>query len=157
MPNLKWSNLNHMQIGKYAEYFSKMEFTSYGLYIYTSEVDDHGVDFVVKSPQGAFYEVQVKSIRNTNYVFIPKDKIKLDERHLVCLIHFVNDKMPEMYVFPATVWKMPNAIFVDRLYDKPGQKSKPEWGINYSTKNVNLLNDYMSDKFLQELSAIKSP
>ena len=70
MPNLKWSNLNHMQIGKYAEYFSKMEFTSYGLYIYTSEVDDHGVDFVVKSPQGAFYEVQVKSIRNTNYVLI---------------------------------------------------------------------------------------
>ena len=151
MPSLKWSNLNHIQIGKYAEYYSKMEFTSYGLYVYTSEVDDHGVDFVIKTQKGVFYEVQVKSIRKTNYAFIPKDKIELDDRHLVCLLRFTDDESPEMYVFPATVWNTPNEIFVDRLYDKPGQKSKPEWGINYSTKNVHLLDNYKADIFLPKL------
>ena len=48
MPNTSWSNLNHMQLGKYAEYYAKMEFTSYGYDVYTSEVDDHGVDFVAR-------------------------------------------------------------------------------------------------------------
>ena len=37
-----------MQLGKYAEYYSKMEFTSYGYDVYTSEIDDHGVDFAAK-------------------------------------------------------------------------------------------------------------
>ena len=74
MPNLNWSKLNHMQIGRYAEYYAKMEFTSYGYDVYTSEVDDHGVDFVAKSPQGVFLEVQVKAVRD-NYVFIRKNNI----------------------------------------------------------------------------------
>lgn len=61
MPNLKWSELTPMQLGQYAEYYSKMEFTSYGYDVYTSEVDDHGVDFVAKdSKSDIFYEVQVK-------------------------------------------------------------------------------------------------
>jgi hypothetical protein len=43
MPNLNWSQLNHLQLGRYAEYYAKMEFASYGFDVYTSEVDDHGV------------------------------------------------------------------------------------------------------------------
>ena len=45
---MDWTKLNNLQLGKYAEYFAKMEFAKYGLDVYTSEVDDHGVDFVVK-------------------------------------------------------------------------------------------------------------
>ena len=61
MPNLKWSELKSMQLGRYAEYYAKMEFASYGYEVYTSEVDDHGVDFVVKVPGAEkFYEVQVR-------------------------------------------------------------------------------------------------
>ena len=39
MPNLVWSKLNHLQLGKYAEYYAKMEFASYGFEVYSSEVD----------------------------------------------------------------------------------------------------------------------
>ena len=70
MPNTKWSELSAMQLGRYAEYYAKMEFTSYGFDVYTSEVDDHGVDFIAKSKDGIYFEVQVKSVRNDNYVFI---------------------------------------------------------------------------------------
>ena len=43
-----WSSLNALQIGKYAEYYAKMEFTLYGFDVFTSEVDDKGIDFVAK-------------------------------------------------------------------------------------------------------------
>ena len=49
MPNKHWLRLNHLQLGRYAEYLSKMEFASYGFEIYSSEVDDHGVDFISDS------------------------------------------------------------------------------------------------------------
>ena len=156
MPNLNWSRLTHMQIGKYAEYYCKMEFTSYGLDVYTSEVDDHGVDFVIKDRRGNFYEVQVKSIRKTNYAFIPKDKIKTDKAHLVCLVKFTDGEMPKLYVFPATVWNNPNEVFVDRPYDKEMQKSKAEWGINYSKKHLDILEIYAAEKTLDVLENCSS-
>ncbi len=145
MPRLKWSELSHLQLGQYAEYYSKMEFTSYGYDVYTSEVDDHGVDFIAKNPKtGAFYEVQVKALRKSNYAFIKKDKITLDDKHIVCFLKFEDDKTPEVYIFDATVWNNPNAVFVDRAnYDIP------EWGINYSKKNIDILEQHKEEKFFE--------
>lgn len=54
MPNTEWNKLNPLQPGKYGEYFEKMEFASYGLEAYTTEVDDHGVDFIVKDQNNRF-------------------------------------------------------------------------------------------------------
>lgn len=66
MPNMIWSRLTPLQLGRYGEYWAKMEFASYGFDIYTSEVDDHGVDFVARDPvAGIYYEVQVKSAGET--------------------------------------------------------------------------------------------
>ena len=68
MPNTQWSSLSRLQLGRYAEYYAKMEFASYGYDVYSSEVDDHGVDFIAKSPKDhQYYEVQVKSSRNNTY------------------------------------------------------------------------------------------
>ena len=39
------------------------------------------------------------------------------------------------------------AAFVSRDYDKPEQKSKPEWGINYSLKNAPLLEPYRAENY----------
>jgi predicted GNAT family N-acyltransferase len=52
MPNTIWSKLNSLQLGRYAEYYAKMEFASYGFEIYTSELDDHGIDFIAKTKSG---------------------------------------------------------------------------------------------------------
>lgn len=151
MPSMKWTQLNHIQLGRYGEYYAKMEFTSYGYDVYTSEVDNHGVDFVVKNPNNNhFYEVQVKSICKCNYAFIKKDKILLDDYHLVCLLHFIDGELPDMYIIPATVWKSPCRLFADRKYNKQGQKTKPEYGINYSKRNLNLLNKYTAEKYFIE-------
>lgn len=64
-----WSKLNNLQLVRYAEYFTKMEFAFYGLEVYTSEVDDHGIDFIVKDKKGRFCEIQVKAKTEKGYVF----------------------------------------------------------------------------------------
>jgi hypothetical protein len=98
LPNLIWSRLNRMQLGRYAEYYAKMEFASYGFDVYTSEVDDHGVDFVAKPLQShAYYEIQVKSSRDFGYVYIPKDKMQPTANRAVCYMHFIDGKLPEKY------------------------------------------------------------
>ena len=67
MPRMKWDKLNQRQLGQYGEYYAKMEFASYGYDVYTSEVDDHGVDFVARDiVTGTFYEVQVIILSDEN-------------------------------------------------------------------------------------------
>jgi hypothetical protein len=60
------TRLNHMQLSRYAEYFVKMEFILYGFDVYTSEVDDRGIDFVLRKGDTRYFDMQVKSIRNLN-------------------------------------------------------------------------------------------
>src|SRR5437879_12301684 len=79
MEKFDWSVLNPLQLGRYAEYFVKMEFTRLGFDVYTSEVDDRGIDFVIRKSGDRYYDVQVKSLRysGTKYVFFLKDKYDL--------------------------------------------------------------------------------
>lgn len=151
MPRMKWSELTTQQLGQYGEYFAKMEFASYGYDVYTSEVDDHGVDFVVKEPDGSFYEVQVKSVRQDNYLPIPHSKFQANfsDRFLICYIRFKDEEMPKMYLIPTSAWNTPNALLPNYLYDK-GQKSDPEIGINYNQKNAPLLEEWKAENFFEE-------
>ena len=52
-----WGNLNHLQIGKFAEYLAVMEFSIHGLDVYTSEVDDKGIDFIVRINENTHIDV----------------------------------------------------------------------------------------------------
>ncbi|MBN2794581.1 MAG: DUF4365 domain-containing protein [Clostridia bacterium] len=127
-----------------------MEFSSYGLEVYTSEVDDHGIDFIAKTKLGNYIELQVKSARHTNYVFMQKNKwnIESESTYLVLLI-FADNKLPDVYLVPATDWKMPNTLLSDKNYE--GLKSVPEYGINISKKNEHLLNNYKLEAIMSKL------
>ena len=147
MPSKKWSELTGLGIGRYAEYYAKMEFTSYGFEVFTSEIDDHGVDFVAHHPKDkTYFEIQVKSVRDFNYVFIRKDKMSspsggtLPSNRIVCLLRFEENELPEVYLIPAKAWENPDALLKDKDYE--GQKSTPEWGLNISRKNLKLLKKY---------------
>lgn len=55
MYNLNWSRdelQNRQKLGTFREYYAKMTLASYGMSIYTSEVDDHGIDFVAETKSG---------------------------------------------------------------------------------------------------------
>ena len=68
---------------------------------------------------------------------------------MVCYIRFVDGNLPEIFVIPSTVWNNCNNdnVFVNKDYNKPGQKSKPEWGINISNKNLNELKKYSAANY----------
>ena len=150
MPNSNWSILSSLQIGRYAEYYAKMEVASYGFDVYTSEVDDHGIDFVCKKKNmSEFMQIQVKSIREYGYVFMQETKWDINNENLyLILLIFNNDKLPNVYLIPASEWKNENLLFKFKKYE--GLKSDPEYGLNLSKKNL-----YLLEPFRFEASILK--
>ena len=150
MPNTEWSKLNGLQIGRYAEYYAKMEFASYGFDVYTSEVDDHGIDFIAKTKGGRFLEIQVKSIRQTNYVFMQKEKWDIHNPDVfLALLLFSEGELPDFYLIPASAWQTPNALLCEKEYE--GLKSKPEYGLNLSKKNMQMLQTFKMENTFRTL------
>ena len=143
MPRYQWAALNTQQAGAFAEYFVKMELTMYGFEVYTTEVDDRGIDFVARKARGPFIEVQVKSLRGYGYVFMQKTKFEIRPDVFLALGLLFDDQAPRLFLIPATVWLKPNEVFVDRPYE--GLKSKPEWGVNVSRKNLPILEQFAYD------------
>jgi len=129
-----WSRLTHLQVGRYGEYLVKMEFTLFGFDVYTSEVDDKGIDFVIRKGEDSYYDVQVKSVRTLNYFYITKEKFSPRGGLLLALVVLSEGKEPKIYLIPSMEWLQPDGVLVDRTYE--GKKSAPEWGINLSTRNL---------------------
>ena len=148
MENVKWSLLNSLQLGRYSEYFAKMEFTLNGFDVFTSEVDNKGVDFIVKL-NNQYFEVQVKSARDNNYIFFPKDKFELKQNLLATIILFQDFHNPEIFLIPSLEWQSPNTLLVSRDYE--GKKSKPEWGFSRTIKNRDLLLNYQFNRVIEQI------
>lgn len=139
-----WSRLNHLQVGKYAEYFAKMECVLHGFDVYSAEVDDKGIDFVIRKSSDRYYDVQVKSVRHFNYIFFQKSKFELRANMLAAVVFFIPNEAPNLFLIPSTVWLSPNACFVSRDYTD--KKSKPEWGLYVTSKTYSMLAEYSFDK-----------
>ena len=149
MNRYDWDRLNHLQLGRYAEYYAKMEFTLFGFDVYSAEVDDHGIDFIIRKGENTYYDVQVKSARGLNYIFFHKDKFTPRRNLLAAIVLFMQGELPKFYLIPSVVWLEPNALFVSRDYE--GKKSKPEWGLNLSQRNLPLLSQFVFDEMVLRL------
>ena len=154
MKKYNWEALNSIQVGRYAEYYSKMEFTLFGFDIYSPEIDDKGIDFVLRK-NTRFIEIQVKSVRieKTSYVFMPKDKFPPHKSLALCLVLFENFQLPKLYIIPSEAWLEPDDLLADMNYGFE-KKSKPEYGLRLSRKNLPLLEKYdfniVIEKLVQE-------
>jgi hypothetical protein len=148
----EWKHLSKLQLGKYAEYLVKMEFTSYGFEVFSPEVDEHGIDFIVKGKRGSFLEIQVKSTRKNANILAEKKKFNINNKNLyMAVLIFKDGVIPHIYLIPADAWKKGNALFVERNYGKQGQTSKPEYGLNISNKNFEMLKQYEFEKIIQKI------
>jgi hypothetical protein len=126
----RWSSLNRLQLGRYAEYFFKMQFVLAGFDVYGAEVDDRGIDFVLRREPGVYWDVQVKSVRDDNYVFFKKSQFRIRPNLLAALALFNDDAEPALYLISSMEWNSPAGCFVSRDYE--GRSSAPEYGINLS-------------------------
>jgi hypothetical protein len=152
MARYNWKPLSKQQVGAYAEYFVKMEFTMHNLQVYSTEVDDHGIDFVARQGPGSFIEVQVKSLRSSSgYVFVQKEKFCVHPSLYLALVILLEGEAPKLYLIPSTAWLEPNGVLVVREYE--GLKSPPEYGINLSAKSLPILGAYLFDSIVAKLGA----
>ena len=103
--NYTWIKLNRHQLGKYGEYFAKMEFTRAGFDVYTSEVDDKGIDFVIRKNESQYYDIQVKSLRNCHYIFSKGRVFESRNNLYIVLILFKEDEQPVLLLVPSSDWK----------------------------------------------------
>lgn len=154
MFNLNWSRkeLTKQRLGSFGEYYAKMVLASYGMSIYTSEVDDHGVDFVAETKRG-FIKFQVKTVRHdTNYVYMLEEHFDVEDDTLFLFLSILTDgELPVSYIVPATVWKDDvTGMFVHRTYE--GKKSKPEYGMNLSAKNIPFIENYKLEKMIDRIN-----
>jgi len=126
-----------------------MEFTLARFDVYTAEVDDKGIDFVIRKDENTYYDIQVKSVRGFNYIFLLKEKVVLRKNLYAAIVIFIEEKPPQLYLIPSLVWSNPNGLFVSRDYE--GKKSNPEWGINLAKKYIPLLKEYEFSKVINTL------
>lgn len=127
----EWSHLDGPQrVGEFGELLVSLELTRQGFEIFKSAVDDRGIDLLVRLGPGCCSEVQVKTIRGMNYVFVRKQHFALNESRSIALVVLLEGQEPLMYLIPSLVWQEPVSPFVDRDYE--GLKSQPEYGINIS-------------------------
>lgn len=153
MYNLNWSRkeLTRQKLGTFCEYYAKMSLASYGMNIFTSEVDDHGIDFVAETKRG-FLKFQVKAIRNgTHYVFMREKHFMVSDNSLYLILILLKDgEHPAVYLIPASVWKNANSkLFVYHSYE--GKASCPEYGVNISSKNMEELERYRLPSMIDDL------
>ena len=150
---LEWSKLKKLQLSRYGEYYSKMEFSRNGFDIYTSEVDDKGIDFIVRKTDDSssinYYEIQVKTIRwpASKYVFMRKSQFPLSKHNYLSLLIIKDEKITH-YLICSDDWKKPKSY---PLIDRPNYR-KPEWGLNISEKGLRILDsDFRFEKQIAQL------
>ena len=104
MQKKNWKDLNHLQIGKYAEYLAKMEFILYGFDVFTPELDHKGIDFIVRKDEMTYFDIQVKSSRDLNYIFFLKEKFQLKENLYAVIVIFTGESKSDLY------WSSPQKV-----------------------------------------------
>jgi len=144
-----WSTLNCIQKGTFGEYYAKMVFTMYGSEVYTSEIDDRGIDFVCRFNNSKFYEVQVKTVSNQNLQFIAEHKFKKSPEFLVALVRLVNEQEPELYVFCGIDWDSEEGLLKFNSYE--GKKSLPSYEIRISKKRLGTLQQYSMENWYNRI------
>jgi hypothetical protein len=127
-----------------------MELTMHGFDIYTSEVDDKGIDFVARKGASKYWDVQVKSVFKSKYIYFAKSAFDIQQANLLAaVVPFVDGHAPSIYLIRAQEWKSPNGLLVSRDFE--GRGSPPEWGLQLATKNMTLLSPYAFEQVVGTL------
>lgn len=131
------------QKGDFGEALAQLYFTRCGCYLYTRKRDDHGVDFVVETPDGAMLKVQVKTLtpsKTNPYVMIKKAKLKIAEDMLLFVVMLSGDT-EQSFLIPSTVFagNLDGTPFSDWHNEAKGE---PVWQVRLTPTALKLLAPY---------------
>jgi hypothetical protein len=144
--NFDVDGMTPLQLGKFSEHLAKVLFIKEGFEVYSTEVDERGIDVVVRRPNGPFKRIQIKSVCKTNYAYMTESGFDKFDPNLFCLLMVFHRSIPsECFLIPATAWQHPSAILKERQYNKK------EFGINVSSRNLNLLREFTFDESVKRI------
>ena len=117
----------------------------YGYLVYSAEIDDRGVDFVVRNETGRHFDVQVKTVTDRNYTYITESKFS--ESLWICLVVLREGGHPTLYLFSGRDW---NSDTNDLLQRHHYPKSKEaEYGIHIAEKRVSVMEQFAFDRSVE--------
>ena len=155
----QWSQLSPLQLGRYAEHLATMRFLEAGLEVYTTEVDDRGIDQLIRYAPGKCLEIQVKAVRDRNFTYVQKKHLGGDDNQVqqrlrsgYCMAFFLfeDGSDPDFFLIPGYAWLEPNNLVKDNTV---GDKSVgPNFELNPVKKNQSLLDQYrFTTELLEEI------
>ncbi len=140
----QWSKLSGLQLGRYAEHWAKLRLIEAGYEVYSTEVDDRGIDLLIRIGPGRCLEIQVKAVRKRNLTFIQKKHLgatpaevedRLRSGYCMLFMLFADGIEPKVYLIPGYAWLTPNAGIYDNtagdrqygpcLEIRPAKKNEP--------------------------------
>jgi len=129
------------------------EFIKNGFDVFSTEVDDKGIDLVVKNEHGEYFDIQVKT-SNQTYVFMRKEVFKPRTNLYVALL--ILDKKDNQFfiLIPSLDFENepPPTFLKDKDYE--GKKSEPEYGISTSDKHLSeIIERYLFSKIINNLKS----
>ena len=142
-----WSQLNRQQKGTYGEYIAKMEFVMYGYLVFSAEVDDRGVDFVVRNDAGRHFDVQVKTVTGRNYTFIYESKFREDL--WICLIVLTEGEHPALYLFSGRDWNSDTSGLLQHHHYPKSKEA--EYGIHATKTRSSAMERFAFDQSVERL------
>ena len=127
-----------------------MEFAMFGFEIYTSEVDDRGIDFVARRA-GRFVEVQVKTVSGYNLQYVNESKFKASDDFVVALVRLAEGAEPALYIFLGSDWPSDDGLLVYSPYE--GKKSEAAYEIRLAQSRDKVIENYRLERWVDRLGA----
>lgn len=141
--------LNKFALDVAQKAFQKKEFN-----IEESPMSIGQVNFLAVSKNGRRLKIKVRtSSKSNSNIFIEKTKFDIEDQDLYMAFLYLpdDDAKKAIYLIPATEWEKHVYPFRGKNYNRPGLKSKPEWGFSFSPKSKEALESYRFDKMIDDM------
>lgn len=148
-------NINKIQLNNMAVNLVMQAFIDQGFNIEKTTIPAAEVDFIAVSTDGKLYlKIKVRAISQIgSYIFCLKKRFNIEDPHLyMAVIYLPGKEEKEIYLIPANEWGTNTYPFKGKDYNKPGQSSQPEWGISFSMKAKDAMENYRFIKIINQLS-----
>jgi hypothetical protein len=148
---------NTQYVGEFGEQLIRLNFTINNIDTFIPLIDDKAIDFIARTENSKYFDIQVKTIRWTKERYFYEVKEKWGElirpNLLIAFVILISEKEPILILIPGENWveeSRNNKIFANRDYE--GKKSKAEWGLTINEKNISYLREkYEINKILKTL------
>lgn len=126
---------------------------SYDFDVSATHEKDFNIDIIAEHARGWTLKIVVRVVTLGSYTWVEQSKFNIyDEKLFIAALYLKSENDYEIFVLPATAWQSKEMPFSIKNYDKPGQVSKPEFGITFSQKALEYLSSLSLPVFLSSLT-----